>query len=146
MPQPLMPNKPKLTVLWRPIRPSRTNTKKRCSFHHSSSSFHAKVGIQERTGVTGTFDLGVQNEAGQRLTVLPKEHTSHSKHPLLTTQEMTLHMGISRYLVNIEMRLIISFAVKDGAAQYSQQKQYQKLTVARIMNSLLQNSDLKWRK
>ena len=29
-----MPNKLKLTVLWRPIRPSRTNTKKRCPFHH----------------------------------------------------------------------------------------------------------------
>ena len=27
----------------------------------------AKVGIQEIPGVTGKFDLGVQNEAGQRL-------------------------------------------------------------------------------
>ena len=35
------------------------------------------------TGVTGKFGLGVQNEAGQRLTVLPREHTGHSKHPLL---------------------------------------------------------------
>ena len=39
--------------------------------------------------------------------------------------------------------LIIFFAAKDGEALYSQQKQYQELTVAQIMNSLLPNSDLK---
>ena len=37
--------------------------------------------------VTGKFDLGVQNEAGQRLTVFPRECTSYSKHRLPTTQE-----------------------------------------------------------
>ena len=30
--------------------------------------WNAKVGSQETPGVTGKFDLGVQNEAGQRLT------------------------------------------------------------------------------
>ena len=32
----------------------------------------AKVGSQGIPGVTGKFGLGVQNEAGQRLTILPK--------------------------------------------------------------------------
>ena len=41
-------------------------------------------------------------------------------------------------MVNIEIRLIIFFAVKGGEALYSQQKQDQELTVAQIMNSLLQ--------
>ena len=41
-------------------------------------------------------------------------------------------------MVNIEIRLIIFFAAKDGEALYSQQKQDQELTVAQIMNSLLQ--------
>ena len=45
-------------------------------------------------------------------------------------------------MVNTEIRLIIFFAVKDGKALYSQQKQHQELTVAQIMNSLLPNSDL----
>ena len=45
----------------------------------------AKVGSQEITGITGKFGLRVQNEAGQRLTVLPRERTGHSKHPLPTT-------------------------------------------------------------
>ena len=39
-------------------------------------------------------------------------------------------------------RLIIFFAAKDGEALYSQQKQDWELTVAQIMNSLLQNSAL----
>ena len=41
-------------------------------------------------------------------------------------------------MVNTEIRLIIFFAVKDGKALYSQQKQDRELTVAQIMNSLLQ--------
>ena len=49
-------------------------------------------------------------------------------------------------MVNTEIRLIIFFAAKDGEALYSQQKQDQELTVAQIINTLLQNSDLNWRK
>ena len=49
-------------------------------------------------------------------------------------------------MVNIEIKLIIFFAAKDGEALYSQQKQDRELTVAQIMNSLLPNSDLNWRK
>ena len=50
-------------------------------------------------------------------------------------------------MVNIEIRLIIYFAAKDGGeVLYSQQKQDWELTVAQIMNSLLWNSDLNGRK
>ena len=59
-------------------------------------NWNAKVGSQEVPGVTGKFGLGVQNEAGQKLTVLPRECTGHSKHPLPTTQETTLYMYITR--------------------------------------------------
>ena len=54
--------------------------------------WNAKVVSQEIPGVTGKFGLGVQNEAGQRLTDFSQENTGHSKHPLPTTQEKTLHM------------------------------------------------------
>ena len=43
-------------------------------------------------------------------------------------------------------RLITLFAVKDGEALYSQQKQDRELTVVQIMSSLLPNSDLKKKK
>ena len=56
--------------------------------------WNAKVGIQESPGVTGKFGLGVQNEAGQRLIEFC-QCTGHSKHPLPTTQEKTLHMDIT---------------------------------------------------
>ena len=60
--------------------------------------WNEKVGSQEISGVTGKFGLGVRNEAGQRLIrVLPRERTGHSKHPLPTTQEKTLHMDITRW-------------------------------------------------
>ena len=39
-------------------------------------------------------------------------------------------------MVNTKIRLIIFFAVKDGEALYSQQKQDWELAVAQIMNSL----------
>ena len=45
-------------------------------------------------------------------------------------------------MVNTEIRLIIFFAIEDEEALYSQQKQDQELTVAQMMNPLLQNSDL----
>ena len=49
-------------------------------------------------------------------------------------------------MVNTKIRLIIFFAAKEGEVLYSQQKQDLGLTVAKIMSSLLQNSDLSWRK
>ena len=45
-------------------------------------------------------------------------------------------------MINTEIRLIIFLAVKDGEVLQSQQKQYQELTVAQIVNSLLPNADL----
>ena len=50
-------------------------------------NWNAKVGSQDTPGVTGKFGLRVQNEAGQRLIVLPRENTGHSKHPLPRTDK-----------------------------------------------------------
>ena len=77
------------------MRPSRTNTKKDVLF--IIGNWNANVGRQEIPEVTGKFGLGIQNEAGQRLTVLPRGCMCHSKHPLPTTQEKTLHMDVTRW-------------------------------------------------
>ena len=61
--------------------------------------WNAKLRSQEIPGVTGKFALGVQNEAGQRLTEFCQECTGHSKHPLPTTQETTLHMDIMKWSI-----------------------------------------------
>ena len=73
--------------------------------------------------------------------VLLRECAGHSKHPLPTTQEMTLQHE-HHQIVNTEIRVIIFFAAKDREVLYSQQKQDWELTMAQIMNSLLPNSDL----
>ena len=49
-------------------------------------------------------------------------------------------------MVNTKIRLIIFFAANDGEALYSQQKQDQELTVARIMNSSIAKFRLKVKK
>ena len=59
--------------------------------------WNAKAGSQETLGGTGKFGIGMRNEAGQRLRVLPRKCTGHRKHPLPTTQEKTLHMDITRW-------------------------------------------------
>ena len=70
--------------------------------------WNAKVGSQQTPGVTGKFGLGMWKEAGQRLIeqentlvigkrTTSRESTGHSKHLLLTTQEKTLHMDITRW-------------------------------------------------
>ena len=60
---------------------------------------NAKVGSQETPGVIGKFGLGIWNEAEQRQTVLQSEHTGHGKHPLPTSQEMPVHMDITRWSI-----------------------------------------------
>ena len=59
--------------------------------------WNAKVRSQETLRIIGKFGLGVQNEAGQRLTEFCQENALHRKHPLPTTQEKTLHMDITRW-------------------------------------------------
>ena len=59
-------------VLWRPTRHYGTNTPKNVLF--ITGDWNAKVGSQEIPEVTGKFGLGVQNEAGQRLTEFCQEN------------------------------------------------------------------------
>ena len=103
--------------------------------------WNAKVGSQETPEVTGKFGLGYRMKQEKTNRVLPRERTSHSKYPLPTTPEKTVHMDITRCSIS-KIRLIIFFAAKDGEALYSHKKQDQELTLAHIMNSLLPNSDL----
>ena len=85
------------TILWDLQDLLGLTAKKRCPFHYRG--WNKKEGSQEIPGITGKICLGGQNEAGQRLTVLPREHTGHSKHPLWTTQEKTLHMDSTRWSI-----------------------------------------------
>ena len=106
-----------------------------------TGDWNAKIGSQEIPGVTGKFCLGVQNEAGQRLTEFCQENTLVIANTLFQQHIEDSTHG-HHQMVNTKIRLIIFFAAKDGEALYSQQKQDWELIVAQIMNSLLPNSDL----
>ena len=115
-----------------------------CFFYDPMDVGNAKVGSQELPGLTGKFGLGVQNEAGQRLTefcqgnALIIANTLFQQHERLytwTSPDGQHRNQIDYILCNQRWRSSI----------YGQQKQDQDqdLTVAQMMNSLLQNSDLK---
>ena len=110
-----------------------------------TGDWNAKLGSQEIPGVIGKFDLRVQNEAGQRLIEFCQENTLVIANTLFQQPRDDSTYG-QHQMVNTKIRLVIFFAVKDGEALYSQQKQDWELTAAQIMNSLLPNSDLHWRK
>ena len=61
-------------VPWRPIRHSRTNTWKRCPFHHRGLECKSRK-LRVAWSKFSKFDLGVQNEAGQRLIEFCQENT-----------------------------------------------------------------------
>ena len=82
-------------VLWRPTRPFRTNTLKRCPF--IIGEWNAKVGSQETPGVTGKFGLGMQNEAGQRLIAFCRENVLVIANTLFQQHKRRLHMDITRW-------------------------------------------------
>ena len=58
--------------------------------------WNAKVGRQEIFGVAGKFDLGVQNDAGQRLIELWQENTLVIANTLFQQHRRRLHMDITR--------------------------------------------------
>ena len=101
------------------------------------------VRSQEIPGVTSKYGLGVQNEAGQRLTEFCQDDTTHLSQQTPSSKNTRDDSAHGHHqMVNTEIRLIIFFAAKDGEALYSQQIQDWELPVAQIMISLLQNSDL----
>ena len=122
------------------------NTQKRCPFHYRGLECKSR----KTRNTWSNRQIWPRNADWSRAKtnrVLPKKCTGHSKHPLPTTQEKTLHSTHGhQQMANTEIRLTIFSAAKDRKALYSQQKQDQELTVAQIMNSLLPNSDLNWRK
>ena len=59
--------------------------------------WNARVGSQETPGVTGKFGLGIQNEAGQRLTEFCQENAVVIANTLFQQHKRTLHMDITRW-------------------------------------------------
>ena len=78
-------------------------------------NWNAKVASQETPGVTGKFGLGVQNEAGQRLTEFCQENTLVIANTIFQHHKRRLYKWTSPDAQHLN-RLIILFAAKDGEA------------------------------
>ena len=61
--------------------------------------WNTKVENQEIPGVSGTFGVGVQNEAGQRLTELCQENPLVIADTFLQQHKRSLHMDITRWSI-----------------------------------------------
>ena len=77
---------------------SRTTPKKRCLFHHRGLECkHRKS--RDTWSKRQIWPWSTKWSRTKTNRVLPRKHTGHSKHPLPTTREPTLHMDITRRLI-----------------------------------------------
>ena len=127
-------------LLWRPTRPFRINTQKRCPFPYRGLECKCRKSRNTWSN-RQIWPWNAEWSRAKTNRVLPRKCSGHSKHPLPTTQEKTLHMDItskSDWLYSLQPKMEKLYTVN--------KKQHQELTVAQIMNSLLPNSDSNWRK
>ena len=97
-------------VLLKSAISSRINTKKRCSFHYRG--LECKLRKQCKL-ISGKFELGVQNEAGQRLTQFFQENTLVIANTLFQQHKRPSALEYHQ-MVNTEIRFVIFFSAKDG--------------------------------
>ena len=83
---------------WRPTRSSRTNNQKRCPFHHKGLKYKNRKSrdVQSNRQIWPWSTKWSRAKANR---VLSREHAGHSNHAFPTTQEMTLHMNITRWSI-----------------------------------------------
>ena len=120
------------------------NTPKRCPFHYRGLESKSRKSRDTWSNMQ-IWPGSTEWSRAKANRVLLREHTGHSKHPLSTTQEKTLHMDITRW------------SIPKSDWLYSLQPKMEKLyTVSknkigswlwlRSWTPLLPNSDLNWRK
>ena len=98
MPWPVMLKKLKLNGSMKTARPFRSNTKKRSPFHHRGQEYKSR----KSGGTWSNRQVWIWSTEWSRakaIRVLPRDWTGHNKHTLKTTQEMTLHIDITRWSV-----------------------------------------------
>ena len=82
-------------VPWRPTRPSRTDTPKRCPFHYRGLECKSRKSRNTWSN-RQIWPQSTERTRAKANRVLSRERAGHSKQPLPTTQKKTLHMDITR--------------------------------------------------
>ena len=91
-----MLKKLKLNSCMKTYRSSRTNTQKRCPFHHRRLECKSRK-PRDTWSNRQIWLWSTKWRRAKANRVLPRERTGHSKHLLTTTQEKTLYMDITRW-------------------------------------------------
>ena len=90
-------------ILWRPTRPSRTNTNKRCLIHYRRLECKNRnsrdTWSNRQVWPWSTKWSRAKQSFAKKTQNFARKHTGQSKHPLPTTQETTLHMDITRWSI-----------------------------------------------
>ena len=94
MPRPVMLKKLKLKWFYEDLQDLLKLTPKK-DVLFITGDWNAKVGSQEIPGATGKFGLGVQNEAGQRLTEFCQENALVIANTLFQQHRRRLHTWTS---------------------------------------------------
>ena len=130
-------------ILWRPTRSYRTNTKKRCPLHYrileckSRKSWDTWSNRQVLSWSTKWSKQRLSDLCQEDTLVIANALFQQHKRWLYTwTSPDSQHQNQNDYIL----------ADENGEVLYSQQKQDWELPVAQMMNSILQNSFLNWRK
>ena len=103
--------------------------------------WNVKVGSQETPGGTGKFGLGMQNEAGRRLTEFCQENALVIANTLFQQHKRRLYTWTSPSDGQHRNQIDYILCRQRWRSSIQSTKQDQELTVAQIMNSLLPNSD-----
>ena len=130
-------------VLWRPTRPFINNTPKKCLFHYRGLEYKSRKSRNTWTNRqiwpwSTEWSRAKANRVYQEnaLVIANTLFQQHKRRLYTWTAPDGQHQNQIDYIL----------CSQNGEALYSQQKQDWELTVAQIMNSLLPNSDLNWRK
>ena len=100
MPLPTIPKKLKLISSMKTRRPSRTNPKKRCPFHHWGLECKSRKS-RDTWSSRRVWPWRTKGSRAKAAWILPREFIGHSKYPFSTTQQMTLHMDIIKWPILI---------------------------------------------
>ena len=129
-------------VLWKPTRSFRTNTQKRCPFHHRG--LECKSRKSRGNWSNGQIWHWSTERSKAKANSFAKRMNWSYQIPSSNNSRKDSTHG-HHQMVNTKIRLIMFFAAKDGEALQSQQKQDWGLTMAQVIN-FLQNSVFSWRK
>ena len=132
------------SVLWRPTGPFITNSKKRCPFHHRLLGWKSRKSKDTQSN-RQVWSWSTKWSRAKANRIWLRECTGHSKHPLTTTQSMSLHMDLTKRSV-LKSDWLYSLQLKmEKFYTISKNKTWNWLSMSSDHKLLIAKSGLNWR-